>query len=187
MLKRVLERYLFFSRWLLAPFFVMLTLGLFALMINAARHLLSILRSIGSNTEDRIIVELLGLIDLTLIGALVMLVTISVYENFVAGVPATKREDCPDWMGGIDFTQLKLKLLSTIVAISAIRLLEVLLDVPGFDGRDVNYYIAIHVAFVLSTLIFAISDRVSISARTQKQAIGAETSAKGEPPPAARS
>lgn len=78
----------------------MLTLGLFALMVNAARHLVAILLSIGSSSEDRVILELLGLIDLTLTGALVMLVTISVYENFVSGVPATRREGWPDWMGG---------------------------------------------------------------------------------------
>ncbi|GLI92695.1 YqhA family protein [Methylocystis echinoides] len=169
MLKRLLEHYLFLSRWLLAPFFIMLTLGLFALMVNAGRHLVGILLSIGANTEDRIILELLGLIDLTLTGALVMIVTISVYENFVSGVPATRREGWPDWMGGIDFTQLKLKLLSTIVAISAIKLLEVFMDVPKFNEQEMNYYIAIHLTFVISTFVFAFSDRVTISGQIEKK------------------
>lgn len=178
MLKRLLEHYLFLSRWLLAPFFVMLTLGLFALMVNAGRHLVAMLSSIGSSSEDRIILELLGLIDLTLTGALVLLVTISVYENFVSGVPATRREGWPDWMGGIDFTQLKLKLLSTIVAISAIKLLEVFMDVPKFDARELDYYIAIHLTFVLSTFLFAFSDRVTISGQIEKK-----TTEEPKPPP----
>jgi uncharacterized protein (TIGR00645 family) len=169
MLKRLLEHYLFLSRWLLAPFFVMLTLGLLALMVNAARHVLGILLSIGSSTEDRIILELLGLIDLTLTGALVMIVTISVYENFVSGVPATPREGWPNWMGGIDFPQLKLNLLTTIVAISAIKLLEVFMDVPKFEERDLTYYIAIHLTFVLSTVLFAFSERVTISGQVEKK------------------
>lgn len=181
MLKRLLEHYLFLSRWLLAPFFIMLTLGLFALMVNAGRHLISILLSVGSNTEDRIILELLRLIDLTLTGALVMIVTISVYENFVSGVPATKREGWPDWMGGIDFTQLKLKLLSTIVAISAIKLLEVFMDVPKLDERDIYYYIAIHMTFVISTFFFAFSDRVTISGQVEKKT-APEEPPKSEPP-----
>jgi uncharacterized protein (TIGR00645 family) len=181
MLKRLLEHYLFLSRWLLAPFFVMLTLGLFALMVNAARHLVAILLSIGSSSEDRVILELLGLIDLTLTGALVMLVTISVYENFVSGVPATRREGWPDWMGGIDFTQLKLKLLSTIVAISAIKLLEVFMDVPKFNEHELNYYIAIHMTFVLSTFLFAFSDRVTISGQIEKKTT--EEPPKETPPP----
>ncbi len=169
LLRRVLEHYLFLCRWLLAPFFVMLTLGLFALMVNAARHLLSMLESIGSNTEDRIILGLLGLVDSTLTGALVLLVTISVYENFISGIPATRREGWPGWVGGIDFTQLKLKLLTTIVAISAIRLLEVFMDVPKLEDRDVIFYIAIHLTFVISTVLFAFSDRVTISGQTEKK------------------
>lgn len=183
MLKRLLEHYLFLSRWLLAPFFVMLTFGLLALMVNAARHVLGILRSIGTSTENRIILELLGLIDLTLTGALVMIVTISLYENFVSGLPATQREGWPDWMGGIDFTQLKLNLLSTIVAISAIKLLEVFMDVPKFDDRDLNYYIAIHLTFVFSTFLFAFSNRVTISGQVEKKAMGSEAaSSKSEAP-----
>jgi uncharacterized protein (TIGR00645 family) len=169
MLKRLLEHYLFLSRWLLAPFLVMLTLGLFALVVNAARHLSAILASIGSNTEDRIILGLLGLVDSTLTGALVLLVTISVYENFVSGVPATNRDGMPNWMGGIDFTQLKLKLLTTIVAISAIKLLEVFMDVSKLDDRDLNYYMAIHITFVISTSLFAFSDRVTISGQAEKK------------------
>lgn len=180
MLKRLLEHYLFLSRWMLAPFFIMLTLGLFALMVNAGRYSLALLRSIGSVDEDRVILDLLGLIDLTLTGALVMIVTISVYENFVAGVPATRREGWPDWMGGIDFTQLKLKLLSTIVAISAIKLLEVFMDAPKTDDRDLNYYyIAIHLTFVLSTVLFAFSDRMSISGQAEKKTVD-ETVRKSE-------
>jgi uncharacterized protein (TIGR00645 family) len=169
MLKRLLEYYLFFARWLLAPFFIMLTLGLFALMVNAGRHVFSIVTSIGSASEDRVILELLGLIDLTLTGALVMIVTISVYENFVSGVPATRREGWPDWMGGIDFTQLKLKLLTTIVAISAIKLLEVFMDVPKFETRDLVAYGAMHLTFVASAFIFAYSERVSISGQAEKK------------------
>ncbi len=179
MLKRFFEAYLFLARWLLAPFFVMLTLGLFALLFNAGRHLASLLLSLGSNSEDRIILELLRLIDLTLTGALVMLVTISVYENFVSGVSAKRETGWPDWRGGIDFSQLKLKLLSTIVAISAIKLLEVFMDVPKFDARDLNYYIGIHLTFVASTLIFAFSDRVAVSGEAQKQQ--AAPAEKGSP------
>ena len=157
MFKRLFESYLFLARWLLAPFSVMLTLALFALMVNAGRHLFSILLSIGSNTEDRIILELLRLVDLTLTGALVVIVTISVYENFVSGVSDANRTGWPEWMGGIDFSQLKLNLLSTIVAISAIKLLEIFMDVPKFEERDLTFYVVIHLTFVASTVLFALS------------------------------
>lgn len=161
MLKRLFEHYLFFSRWLLAPFFVMLTIGLFALMIKAARRLWTMLHTLGATNEEHITIELLSLIDITLTGALVVIVTISVYENFVSKASDPEGKGWPDWMGNIDFSQLKLKLLSTIVAISAIKLLEAFMDVPEANDRDLNYYMAIHLVFVVSTLAFALSDRVS--------------------------
>ena len=190
MIKSFLERYLLFSRWLLAPFFIMLTLGLFALMINAGKRLWVLLHLIISTNEERVSLELLNLIDMTLTGALVVIVTISVYENFVSTVDEANHKGWPDWMGNIDFSQLKLKLLSTIVAISAIKLLEAFMDIPDMNDRDLNYYMAIHLTFVVSTLAFAFSERVSShsGAAHGPQAAPAESEAthSGEPPPPLR-
>jgi len=161
MLKRIFENYLFLSRWLLAPFFVMLTIGLFALMVRAAGVTWHLLKLIVVTDEAHITLELLDLIDLTLTGALVVIVTISVYENFVSQVKHKSEEGWPDWMGTIDFSQLKLKLLSTIVAISAIKLLEAFMDVPQMDDRDLYFYVGIHLTFVVSTLAFSLSERLS--------------------------
>jgi uncharacterized protein (TIGR00645 family) len=161
MFKRFFETYLLFSRWLLAPFFVLLTIGLLAEMVSAAKHLWGLIKMTISSNESHVTVELLNLIDLTLTGALVVLVAISVYENFVSRVDAKDHEDWPDWMGNIDFSQLKLKLLSTIVAISAIKLLEAFMDVPEMNDRDLYFYIGIHLTFVFSTLAFALAERLS--------------------------
>lgn len=164
MLKRLFENYLLLSRWLLAPFFVMLTIGLFVLMINGGKRLWGLFRLLSASHEEHVTLELLSLIDITLTGALVVIVTISVYENFVSRVNSKDHEDWPVWMGNIDFSQLKLKLLSTIVAISAIKLLEAFMDVPEMNDRDLYFYMAIHLTFVFSTLAFAISERIAGSA-----------------------
>lgn len=161
MIKRLFENYLLMSRWLLAPFFVMLTIGLFVEMISAAKHLWALIKLIAGESEEHVTLELLNLIDLTLTGALVVIVAISVYENFVSRVNARDHEDWPDWMANIDFSQLKLKLLSTIVAISAIKLLEAFMYVPEMHDRDLYFYIGIHLTFVFSTFAFALAERLS--------------------------
>jgi uncharacterized protein (TIGR00645 family) len=161
MIKRLFENYLLMSRWLLAPFFVMLTIGLFVEMISAAKHLWALIKLVSGASEEHVTLELLNLIDLTLTGALVVIVAISVYENFVSRVNARDHEDWPDWMANIDFSQLKLKLLSTIVAISAIKLLEAFMYVPEMNDRDLYFYIGIHLTFVFSTLAFALAERLS--------------------------
>jgi len=161
MLKRLFESYLFFSRWLLAPFFVMLTIGLLALMLKAGRTTWKLVHLLVEAQDEYVALELLDLIDLTLTGALVVLVTLSVYENFVSEVADKEKAGWPEWMSSIDFSQLKLRLLSTIVAISAIKLLEAFMDIPQMSDRDLYFYIGIHLTFVVSTAIFAISERLS--------------------------
>ncbi len=47
-------------------------------------------------------------------------------------------EDKPDWMGHVDFTDLKIKLISSIVAISGIHLLKIFLNLDKYS-KD-NYY-----------------------------------------------
>ena len=64
-------------------------------------------------------------------------------------------------MGNIDFSHLKLKLMSTIIAISTIKLLEVYLDTPELSNRDLFFYIAIQATFVFSTLALALAERLS--------------------------
>jgi uncharacterized protein (TIGR00645 family) len=161
MLKRWFETYLLFSRWLLAPFFVMLTIGLVALIVKAGKRVWGLVKLVADANEEHITLELLNLIDITLTGALVVIVTISVYENFVSRVSPEEHKDWPDWMGNIDFSQLKLKLLSTIVAISAIKLLEAFMDVAEINDRELYFYIGIHLTFVFSTAAFALSEKLA--------------------------
>jgi len=165
-MKRLFESLLFLSRWLLAPFLVVLTLGLLALMVEAGKRSMAMFQLVISGDDHHIALELLNLIDLTLTGALVLIVTMSVYENFVSPVDPKEHVGWPNWMGNIDFSALKLKLLSTIVAISAIKLLEAFMDVSELvkhdEGeRELWYYMGIHLVFVISTMVFAISERVA--------------------------
>ncbi len=161
MLKRLFEYYLLLSRWILAPFLVMLTVGLFALMVKAGKKTFALVMMLAGEESDHITLEILNLIDVTLTGALVVIVTISVYENFVSRVSKGDYAGWPEWMGNIDFSQLKLKLLSTIVAISAIKLLEAFMDVPETGDRDLYFYMGIHMTFVVSTLAFALGERLA--------------------------
>jgi uncharacterized protein (TIGR00645 family) len=161
MLKRFFESFLFLSRWLLAPFFVMLIAGLVELLIKAGAHLWDATVRLFSTSEANMTLLVLDLIDTTLTGALVVIVMLSVYENFVSKVDSKAHAGWPSWMGEIDFSELKLKLLSTIVAISAIKLLEAFMDVQHMGDRDLLFLVGIHLTFVLSTLAFALSERLS--------------------------
>ncbi|HMK88271.1 MAG TPA: YqhA family protein [Methylocystis sp.] len=165
MSKRLFEVFLLSTRWLLAPFLVMMTAGLLALMVKAGKKTYGLVALLLESQDEHVTLQVLSLIDTLLTAALVMIVTISVYENFISRISRGEHQLWPEWMGSIDFSQLKLRLLSTIVAISAIKLLEAFVDAPEVSDRDLNYYIGIHLAFVLSTFVFAVSERISGHAR----------------------
>jgi uncharacterized protein (TIGR00645 family) len=88
-------------------------------------------------------------------------VIFSGYENFVSRIDAAEHADWPEWMAKIDFTGLKLKLLSSIVAISAIQLLRAFMDVKNTGDRELWWYVVIHLVFVASGLVLALTDRLS--------------------------
>jgi uncharacterized protein (TIGR00645 family) len=160
-LEAVIERLLTASRWLLAPFFIGLALGLVILLIKFVQEFYHLAVGALTMTEAQAILGMLSLVDLALTGALVLIVVFSGYENFVSRIDHTQARDWPSWMASIDFTSLKIKLLGSIVAISAIQLLKQFMDIRSASDRDLWWYAAIHVVFVVSSVLLALSDRLT--------------------------
>ncbi|MDJ1157576.1 TIGR00645 family protein [Chelatococcus sp. SYSU_G07232] len=161
MIERVLERFLFASRWLLAPFYVGLVVCLVVLMLKALQELVHFVEQAFTATEADIILGVLTLVDLTFTGSLIVIVIFSGYENFVSKIDEAEHKDWPDWMGKIDFSGLKLKLLSSIVAISAIQVLKAFMNVQKTTDRDLTWLVLIHLVFVGSGVLLALTDRIA--------------------------
>ncbi|KAF0231837.1 MAG: hypothetical protein FD175_398 [Beijerinckiaceae bacterium] len=161
MIERFLERFLFNSRWLLAPFYVMLVAALVGLLIKAGQETWHFVFHAITASESDVILGVLALVDLTLTGSLIVIVIFSGYENFVSRIEPGDTEDWPEWMGKIDFAGLKLKLLSSIVAISAIQVLKAFMNVKNMADRELAWLVGIHLLFVVSGLIMALTDRIS--------------------------
>jgi uncharacterized protein (TIGR00645 family) len=161
LLKSVIEKTLFASRWLLIPFYLALALSLVVLAIKTVWLFIETVPHVVEASESTIILAVLGLIDFTLTGSLIVLVICSGYENFVSRIGQSAHRDWPEWMGKINFSGLKLKLMSSIVAISAIQLLRAFMSVKDTTDRDLSWYAAIHLVFVVSTLLLAVTDRFS--------------------------
>jgi uncharacterized protein (TIGR00645 family) len=163
--ERLLEALLFHSRWLLAPFYLGLVLALVMLLSAFVGELWHALPGLLHATPEEVILAVLALIDLSLAGNLVVIVIFSGYENFVSKIDTEGSEDRPDWMGTLDFSGLKMKLIGSIVAISAISLLRAFMtltetDVP-FDVARIRWLVILHLTFVVSGLLFAAMDWVA--------------------------
>ncbi len=162
-LERALETLLFNARWLLAPVYLGLIVSLLMLLVTFFQELLTALPSIMHQTTEEVILVVLSLIDLSLAMNLVLIVVFSGYENFVSKIDTGDSEDRPHWMGTLDFSGLKMKLIGSIVAISAISLLRAFMTLTepgGFDERKMAWMIGLHMTFIVSGVLFALMDWV---------------------------
>ena len=160
-----LESSIFKSRWLLAPFYIGLIVGIVLLLVKFLQELLHLAYGIFSMPEQDVVIGILSLVDMSLIGSLLLMIIFNGYEIFVSKIHFNSHEDRPDWMGKVDFSGLKLKLIGAIVAISAIDLLKTFMNLPSemsdsqFDGAVIK--VVIHLTFVVSGVLFAVMDKVA--------------------------
>jgi uncharacterized protein (TIGR00645 family) len=160
-LERWLELWLFRSRWLMAPFYVGLVVALAALVVVFANEAIHELSHLFTMSPEQAILMVLSLIDLSLAGNLLLIVIFSGYENFVSKIDTGDDEDRPSWMGTVDFSGLKMKLIASIVAISAIALLRAFMRLSegeAIEDRSLAWLVGIHVTFVVSGVLLAVMD-----------------------------
>ena len=159
------ERLLFGARWLLAPLYAGMVLALIAVVVVFTRELIAELGHLGTLTGEQATVLALSLIDLSLIGNLLMIVMLAGYESFVSRLHIDAQQDRPQWLGTIDFAGLKLKVIASIVAISAVALLRsfLLLSDPtvAVDELRLRWMVVIQLTFVVSAVLLALMDWIS--------------------------
>lgn len=160
-LERSFERTIFASRWLMAPFYVGLIGALAMLLGKFIEEFAATLLKFSSLGETEMILAVLSLVDMSLAGNLLLMVIFAGYENFVSKIHTENHEDRPDWMGKVDFSGLKIKLIASIVAISAIQLLKAFINVRGQTPVDLGWMVGIHLTFVVSGVLMALMDRLS--------------------------
>jgi uncharacterized protein (TIGR00645 family) len=156
----VIEAIIFQSRWVLAPFYIGLAFCLLLLLYHFGVQVYEFVVRIPHASETDVILGLLSLIDVVFTGNLVLIVVMSGYENFVSRIEASDH-DRPDWMTKVDFGGLKHKLMTSIVAISAIQLLRAFMNIDQYDNTKLAWMAGIHVVFLISMLVVALADRLS--------------------------
>ncbi len=157
-LEHRLEAMIFASRWLLAPFFVGLIFAILVLLAKFAKELFSLVTDVFAPTGHDAVISILTLVDTALIASLLLIIIFSGYENFVSKIGVGDHEDRPAWMGKVGFSDLKIKLIGAIVAISAVELLKAFLTSTQYTNEQLAWKVAIHFTFVMSGVLFAVTD-----------------------------
>ncbi len=158
-LELAVESIILASRWLLVVFYLGLGVALAVYAVSFGYKLFKFIGQVFVLDDTDTILQMLGLIDAALVASLVVMVIISGYENFVSRFDDHDGE--VHWLGTIDVGSLKIKVASTIVAISSIHLLQIFLNHQTYTPVQLMWLTIMHLAFVVSALMLAYIDRIT--------------------------
>ncbi|MCC7198415.1 MAG: TIGR00645 family protein [Gammaproteobacteria bacterium] len=165
-MERFIEKLLFASRWLLAPVYIGLSLGLIALGLKFFQEAFHVISVVFTSSEADLVLTLLAMIDLALVGSLIVMVMFSGYENFISRIDAEGTETL-GWLGKLDAGTLKLKVAASIVAISSIHLLRVFMDAQKIPNDKIMWFVVLHLTFVVSAVLLGVLDRIAFSSHRE--------------------
>jgi uncharacterized protein (TIGR00645 family) len=165
--EKFVERIIFASRWLQVPLYLGLVAVLALLAVKFYIELIHHIAIVWSVEESDLILNVLTLVDLVMVANLLIMVIISGYENFVSRIDIAGFTDKLSWFGKLDAGSLKIKLASSIVAISAIHLLKAFLDATQMPTEKLIMLVVMHLTFVASALMLAYLDKMLVNKGTE--------------------
>jgi len=161
-LENSIEHIIFAGRWFLAPLYVGLLLGLIPIVYRFFSEFVQLYKNMFHLNMHELTLSVLEMLDTVLLGNLVIIIIFAGYENFVSKINvATNSEDRPHWMGRVDYSGLKIKLIGSLVAISVIELLKDFMQEGNFDTHREMWRVGIHLTFVISGVLFALMDLIA--------------------------
>lgn len=166
-IENAIESTIMAARWLLVVFYLGLGAALVVYAVSFVYKFIKVAGSVFDLEEGEMILAMLGLIDAALVASLLVMVMISSYENYVSRLENANVE--LSWLGKLDSGSLKIKVASSIVAISSIHLLQVFLNANQYTDTKIVMFMLLHLTFVVSALLLALVDRISSKTKDPKQ------------------
>ena len=158
--RRNLGRVMFIARWIMAPLYLGLLAGLLLLVAKFIQVLVQAVPKLLSQTSNETIYAVLTLVDLSLVANLVVIVIFAGWENFVGRLLEGAASERPAWLGGLDFSAVKLKLIGSIATIAAILILETFVHIDETSMQDAVLQLVILLAIAATGVMMAVMDRI---------------------------
>ena len=187
---RPLPRLIFASRWLQLPLYLGLIVAQGVYVVHFLVELLHLVEAafgnqtalqalissigyktatpIGTLNETVIMLVVLALIDVVMISNLLIMVIVGGYETFVSRMDLEGHPDQPEWLSHVNASVLKVKLATAIIGISSIHLLKTFINADNYSDRVLLAQTGIHIAFLLSAMAIAYTDKIMSGIATQK-------------------
>lgn len=162
-LETFIETVIFRSRWLLAPLYLGLVATLFLLLAKFFLHFAEFSQQLLELKHTQLIANILSLVDIVLISNLLVMVIFSGYQSFVSKLDMISGDgtvEHPEWMGKVSYSDIKLRVIGSIVAISTIELLKVFINIENVNKEHLGWMIGIHLTFAVSGVLFALMEKL---------------------------
>ncbi len=157
---KVLSSVLFGSRWLQVPLYLGLIVAQLVYVVHFMVELEHLVFGTFTLTEEKIMLIVLGLIDVVMISNLLIMVIVGGYETFVSRLNLEGHPDEPEWLSHVNANVLKVKLATAIIGISSIHLLKSFINAPNLTNDVLLWQTVIHMAFIVSAVSIAYIDRL---------------------------
>jgi len=185
-----LANFIFASRWLQLPLYIGLIAAQAVYVVHfmvELKHLIgaafgnqpdlqALVSSIGYKAtapittlnETVIMLVVLALIDVVMISNLLIMVIVGGYATFVSRMDLDGHPDQPEWLSHVNASVLKVKLATAIIGISSIHLLKTFINADNYTDRVLIAQTVIHIAFLLSAMAIAYTDKLMSNIASQK-------------------
>src|SRR5688572_31013749 len=160
---RGMPRWIFMSSWLQAPLYIGLIVAQALYVWQFWHELVGLVvkMSVATITEAQIMLIVLGLIDVVMISNLLVMVIVGGWETFVSRLDLENHPDQPEWLSHVNAGVLKVKLATAIIGISSIHLLQTFINAAKLEQQTMMWQTIIHLAFVLSAVAIAFTERLT--------------------------
>lgn len=169
-MRPILANLILTSRWIAAVFLLGLVVALGFFAVRFLAKLWKFGTGILSAPEDQALLDLLHLLDWTLVAALVVMVILASWDSLVSPFGEQGKAQGMGWIRKLDPGNLKVKLAGSIVAISSIQLLQMFLRADGYSDRTLAWAVGLHCVFLVGALILALTDRIAAGGKPDSKA-----------------
>lgn len=161
--RRNLGRVMFIARWIMAPIYIGLLGALLIVVVKFVQKLLQAIPVLFTLSSNQTIFLVLTLVDLSLVANLIVIVIFAGWENFVGRLLDRRAGDRPDWLGALDFSAVKLRLIGSVAAIAAIQILETFVHIDEVPALQAGMQLAILLGVGVVGVLLAFTDRLGES------------------------
>jgi uncharacterized protein (TIGR00645 family) len=159
--RRNAGRAMFAARWIMAPIYLGLLISLALIVVKFVQKLVQAVPKLMDASSNEVVFDVLTLVDLSLVANLVVIVMFAGWENFVGRLLTAQAGERPQWLGALDFSALKLRLVASVAVIAAVLILETFVHIDEVTALQAGMQLAILLGLGLLGVLLALMDRLA--------------------------